>query len=91
MTVYGPLVSSTEFRVMAKSPNPDSRQIYVTLPAGMRALFNQLVARDLYGNENSAVARHLITIGLEDLVQQGRLIDLPTAASAPSTDETGDA
>jgi hypothetical protein len=75
---------------MAKAPNPDSRQIYVTLPSGMRALFNQLVARDLYGDENSAVARHLITIGLEDLVRQGRLIDLPTVASTPSTDATPD-
>jgi hypothetical protein len=75
---------------MAKSPNPDSRQIYVTLPAGMRSLFNQLVARDLYGNENSAVARHLITIGLDQLVRDGRLIDFPTVASTPTTDATPD-
>lgn len=71
---------------MAKAPNPDSRQIYVTLPSGTRALFNQLVMRDLYGDENSAVARHLITVGLEKLVRQGRLTDYPTVASAPSID-----
>jgi hypothetical protein len=71
---------------MAKAPNPDSRQIYVTLPSATRALFNQLVMRDLYGDENSAVARHLITIGLEKLVRQGRLVDVPTVPSAPSTD-----
>jgi hypothetical protein len=74
--------------VAAKSSKPDSRQIYVTLPSGMRALFNQLVDRELYGDENSAVARHLITIGLEELVRQGRLIDLPTVATSPADDET---
>jgi hypothetical protein len=72
---------------MAKAPNPESRQIYVQLPMGMRTLFNQLVARDLYGNENSAVARHLITIGLEDLVKQGRLIDAPLPAPREATDD----
>jgi hypothetical protein len=68
----------------------DSSKIYVTLPAGMRSLFDQLVARNLYGG-NSAVARYLITIGLERLVEQNRLIDPPTVASSPSTDETPDA
>jgi hypothetical protein len=91
MAVFKLLGSSILRRVMVKTPNPDSRQIYVTLPAGMRALFNQLVGRELYGNENSAVARHLITVGLEDLVKQGRLIDLPIVANTPSTDVTPDA
>jgi len=68
---------------MPKMPaKPDSRQIHVTLPAGMRALFNQLVRRNLYGDENSAVARHLITIGLDHLVEQRRLIDLPSLPAA---------
>ena len=76
---------------MVRSSKPDSRQIFVTLPAGARALFNQLVARKLYGEENSAVARHLIMIGLDNLVEQRRLIDAPLAANSPSTDETRDA
>jgi hypothetical protein len=73
---------------MVDPPKKNSRQIFVTLPDGARALFNQLVARKLYGEEKSAVARHLIMIGLDRLVEQNRLIDLPTVASNPSTDET---
>lgn len=75
---------------MAKPPKPDSRQIFVTLPHGARALFNQLVARKLYGEDNSSVGRHLIMIGLDRLVEQGRLIDLPSAASNLSTDAKPD-
>ena len=75
---------------MAKSTKskPDSRQIFVTLPKGARTLFNQLVERKLYGEDNSSVGRHLIMIGLDRLVEQNRLIDLPTVASSPSIDET---
>jgi hypothetical protein len=77
---------------MATEPKPksDSRQIYVTLPKGARALFNQLVQRGLYGEDNSSVGRHLIMIGLDRLVEQSRLIDLPAAANTLSTDETPD-
>jgi hypothetical protein len=73
---------------MAKSAKikPDSRQIFVTLPKGARALFNQLVERKLYGEDNSSVGRHLIMIGLDRLVEQNRLIDLPN----PSTDDMPD-
>ena len=49
-------------------------------------LFNQLVERGLYGEDNSSVGRHLIMIGLDRLVEQSRLIDLPVAANSPSTD-----
>ena len=69
----------------------DSKKIQVTLPAGMRGLFNQLVARKLYGDGNSDVARYLISISLDQLVKDGRLIDAPLSASSPSTDETQDA
>jgi hypothetical protein len=70
---------------------PDTRKIQVTLPDGARALFNQLVARKLYGDGNSDVARYLIMKGLDELVDNRRLIDAPIAASNPSTDETQDA
>jgi hypothetical protein len=73
---------------MATPPKADSRQIFVTLPQCARALFNQLVARKLYGEDNSSVGRHLIMIGLDQLVEQGRLIDLPSAATIPSADVT---
>ena len=77
------VLESTKLRVMAE----ESSKIYVTLPPGMRALFDQLVARNLYGG-NSAAARHLITIGLDHLVEQGRLSDAPTVANTPSIGET---
>ena len=66
--LYGSLravLKQSVSRVMAKEPKskPDSRQIFVTLPKGARALFNQLVDRKLYGEDNSSVGRHLIMIG----------------------------
>lgn len=58
----------------------------------MRALFNQLVARKLYGDDNSTVARQLIIAGLERLVEQRRLVDNPFATIGPDdTEETGGA
>jgi hypothetical protein len=74
--------------VAENPPKLDTRKIQVTLPDGARTLFNQLVARKLYGDGNSDVARYLIMKGLDELVNGGRLIDAPVAASAPSIDET---
>jgi hypothetical protein len=77
---------------VAENPTkPDTRKIQVTLPDGARALFNQLVARKLYGDGNSDGARYLILKGLDELVDAKRLIDAPLAANIPSTDETQDA
>jgi hypothetical protein len=64
---------------MAKTP----RRIYVTLPAGTRALLDQLIARDLYGTEHGVVAKHLIIASLDRLVEQNRLIDAPSVATVP--------
>jgi hypothetical protein len=61
----------------------DPSKLYVTLPAGMQALFDQLVARKIYGEEKAPVARALIMMGLERLVDQRRLIDTPNIASPP--------
>jgi len=72
-------------------PKPDSRKIQVTLPDGARALFNQLVARKLYGDGNSDVARYLIMKGLDNLVDNGRLTDAPIAAGPTAADEIPDA
>jgi hypothetical protein len=49
------------------------QRIYVTLPAGVRGLFDQLVARKFYGDKHAEVARHLIIEKLDELVQRGRL------------------
>jgi hypothetical protein len=68
---------------MVTKAKPDSRQIHVVLPRAMRALFNQLVARKLYGDDNSAVARQLMIAGLERLVEQRSLVDNPFAAIGP--------
>lgn len=91
MTVLSLLHSSSSVLSMVKPPNPASRQIFVTLPAGARALFNQLVARKLYGGENGTVARHLILIGLDHLVAQGRLVDAPLSAAPPDDEAEAEA
>jgi hypothetical protein len=55
----------------------------------MKALLDQCVARKLYGDE-AATIRQFINDGLERLVGQRRIIDAPTAANIPSTDERPD-
>jgi hypothetical protein len=57
----------------AESPEPP--RIYVTLPAGARRLFDQLVARKLYGDKHAEVARHLIIAKLDELVEKRRLVE----------------
>jgi Arc/MetJ-type ribon-helix-helix transcriptional regulator len=52
-------------------------KIFSSLPPAMKALLDQCIARGLYGDQ-AATIRHFISAGLERLVDQGRLIDLPT-------------
>jgi hypothetical protein len=60
----------------SRPDRPEPSRIYVTLPAGARRLFDQLVARKLYGDKDAEVARHLIIVALDELVQRGRLTEL---------------
>jgi hypothetical protein len=53
----------------------------------MKALLDQCVSRKLYGDE-AATIRQFINDGLERLVDQRRIIDVPIVASSPSTGET---
>jgi hypothetical protein len=52
----------------------------------MKALLDQCVARKLYGDE-AATIRQFINDGLERLVSQRRIVDIPTLASGPTADE----
>jgi hypothetical protein len=56
-----------------RDEKPEPPRIYVTLPAGARRLFDQLVARAFYGDKHAEVARHLIIEKLDELLQKGRL------------------
>jgi type VI protein secretion system component VasF len=56
-------------------PPEKERRIYVTLPAGARRLFDQLVARKLYGDKDAEVARYLVIAKLDELVEKGRLVE----------------
>jgi hypothetical protein len=59
-----------------KPPSPRKQnKIFVTLPEGARRLFNQLVEKKFYGGNNSEVARQLIIMKLDDLIEKGRLQD----------------
>jgi len=54
----------------------------------MKALLDQCVNRGLYGDQ-SATIRHFVNIGLERLIEQGRIIDSPLmAAPEGSNDKT---
>ena len=64
-------------------------KVSTTLPRGMKTLLDQCVSRGLYGDE-AATIRHFINQGLERLMDQHRIIDVPTVANNPSTDETQD-
>ena len=54
-----------------------SSKVFVTLPRGARDLFDQLVDREIYGSKNSEVARHIIINKLDELVERGRLVEVP--------------
>lgn len=56
-------------------PGPEPVRIYVTLPAGARRLFDQLVARKLYGDKDAEVARYLVIAKLDELVEKKRLVE----------------
>jgi hypothetical protein len=56
-----------------KSEDKVSNRIYITLPEGARALFDQLVAQKIYGGDGGSVARHLIIQKIDDLIEKGRL------------------
>jgi hypothetical protein len=56
-----------------RDERPEPPRIYVTLPAGARRLFDQLVARAFYGDKHAEVARHLIIEKLDELLEKGRL------------------
>lgn len=63
-------------------------KISTDLPDGMQALFDQCLARRLYGGE-AATVRAFISQGIERLVEQGRLIDTPAIplSPPPTTDD----
>jgi hypothetical protein len=65
-------------------------KVFSTLPHGMKALLDQCVNRGLYGDQSTTI-RHFINIGLERLVEQGRLVDSPLiqARSADAKNEEG--
>jgi hypothetical protein len=64
---------------------PKSNKVFVNLPPGARALFDQLVERKFYGDKNGEVAKYLIVSALDALVEKGRLIEPPPSANSPST------
>jgi hypothetical protein len=82
-TCYRQVIYSTigccSDRVMAdeKTKKKPPNKIFVTLPDGARQLFDQLVSRKFYGTGNSEVARHLIIVRLDELVEAGRLTEPP--------------
>jgi hypothetical protein len=46
-------------------------KVFSNLPPGMKALLDQCVKRGLYGDHSATI----INVGLERLVEQGRIVD----------------
>jgi Arc/MetJ-type ribon-helix-helix transcriptional regulator len=67
-------------------PTRGSKKVYVTLPEGARALLDQLVEKRTFGDSHSEVARHFIVVGLNDLVDKGRLKE-PERSPMPKDEE----
>jgi hypothetical protein len=63
-------------------------KVSTRLPAGMKALLDQCITRELYGDQAMTV-RHFITIGLERLVEEGRLLDPPITKAASTAPPLG--
>jgi hypothetical protein len=62
-------------------------KVSTTLAPGMKALLDQCITRNLYGDQ-AATVRQFIHAGLERLLDQHRLIDAPIIGSRSSTDKT---
>lgn len=69
--------------------SPKGVKVSTRLAPGMKALLDQCIARNLYGDQ-AATVRQFIHVGLERLVAQNRLIDLPSIAVSPASDESRD-
>jgi hypothetical protein len=68
-----------------KPSQPNKNKVFVTLPVGARRLFNILVNNKFYGSTSSEVARQLIIMKLDDLIEKGQLRDDgPEAPNLPS-------
>jgi hypothetical protein len=63
-------------------------KIFSALPSGMKSLLDQCIARGLYGDQAMTV-RHFVTIGLEQLVEQGRLADIGISPASPKNESGG--
>ena len=63
-------------------------KIFSALPPGMKTLLDQCIARGLYGDQAMTV-RHFVTIGLEGLVAQGRLVDYGLGPTPPVNESGG--
>jgi hypothetical protein len=59
-------------------------KVSTDLPEGMQALFDQCLDRALYGGE-AATVRAFITMGIERLIEQRRIIDTPAPPHRPAT------
>jgi hypothetical protein len=63
-------------------------KVGTTLAPGMKALFDQCLARNIYGDQ-AATVRQFVNTGLERLIDQGRLIDVPGLVT-PITSKDGE-
>ncbi len=68
---------------------PPLPKVSTTLPEGMKALLDQCVSRKLYGDE-AATIRQFINDGLERLIAQRRIIDVPIVTGSGPTTELGE-
>jgi hypothetical protein len=57
---------------MSDEKTKKSNKVYVTLPTGMRKIFDKLVESKIYGEGASEVGRYLIISRLDDLIKDGR-------------------
>lgn len=57
-------------------PPVTSERVYVTLPPGSLYLLDQLVTKATIGETRAEVAKHLLMISLDALVERGRIKDV---------------
>ncbi len=53
--------------------DPATARVYITLPAGARALLDQLAQEQVFAADTPGVARFLLIQKLDEMVKEGRL------------------
>lgn len=75
-----------ELRIQMARPPTSSKKVNVTLPSGSLFLLDQLVSKRALGETRAEVARHILIVALDAMVERKRIEDVAIPAN-PAPDK----